>query len=237
MAVPLTIATRNHLLAMMPPDAVARLLPMLCPVDLPVRLPLYHQGAAIERVYFPTSGMISLVANLADGMQTEVGIVGREGMLGSSLLSGIDTSFVESMVQMSGAGLRMKALDFHQEIEANQAFRRVMLRYSEALQTQIMQTAACNGRHGLEQRLARWLLMAHDRSDSDTLPLTQEFTAMMLGVHRPSVSITAGILQRAGLVCYAAGQITVLDRPGLERACCECYEAVRKRSSILLNKI
>lgn len=235
MAVSQAAAAHNFLLASLPSEALSRLLPLLCPMDLPVRLPLHQHDVAIETVYFPVSGMISLVGNLDDGTQAEVGIIGREGMLGISLLSESDTPFVDSMVQMSGTGLRMKASAFRHEIEVNPPFKRLILNYSEALQAQIMQTAACNGRHGLEQRFVRWLLMAHDRAGCDTLPLTQEFMAMMLGVHRPSISITAGILQRSGLIRCDRGQVTVLNRPGLEEACCDCYEMVKNRFLILLN--
>ena len=137
------------------------------------------------------------------------------------------------MVQMPGQALRMSARDFQQEIETNAAFRTVLFRYNEALHAQVMQTAACNGRHDLEQRLARWLLMARDRADGDELPLTQDFMAMMLGVHRPSITVTAGILQRAGLIRYANGIVTIIDRPSLEAASCECYAAVQQRFSSL----
>jgi CRP-like cAMP-binding protein len=230
----LSASVRNHLLSTLPPDVLTGLLPKLNPVVLTPRQSVYNQHSAIEAVYFPESGMFSLVANLDDGMQAEVGIIGREGMLGVSLLSGIDTPFTESMVQMPGAALRMAVKDFQREVETNAVFRTVLFRYNEALQAQIMQTAVCNGRHGLEQRLVRWLLMAHDRADGDALQLTQEFMAMMLGVHRPSITITAGILQRAGLIQYSGGRVTVIDRPSLEAACCECYGAVQRRYVTLL---
>ncbi|MCW6512423.1 Crp/Fnr family transcriptional regulator [Lichenifustis flavocetrariae] len=213
---------------------LAGLLPKLTPIVLALRQPLYHPGAAIEAVYFPEIGMISLVANLDDGMQAEVGVIGNEGMLGISLLAGVDTPFIECMVQLPGTALRMTARDFHQELEANAPFRRLLLRYSEALQAQVMQTAACNGHHGLEQRLSRWLLMAHDRVDGDDLLLTQEFIAMMLSTHRPSITVSARILQRAGLIQYQNGRIVILDRAGLEAASCECYGAVQRRFSSLL---
>jgi len=227
-------AKLNLLLDMLPPDDLSSVLPMLEAVEFPLRLQLHRQGEIIAFVYFPTSGMISLVANLIDGTQAEVGIVGREGMLGSSLLFGVDTPFVESMVQMTGAGLKMNVNDFRRLLDSIAPFRSQVARFHELLMAQVMQTAACNGRHGLEQRLARWLLMAHDRTEGDVLHLTQEFMAMMLGVHRPSITITAGILQRAGLIRYASGQITVLDRPSLEAACCECYEMVTSRHFALL---
>jgi CRP-like cAMP-binding protein len=227
-------SVRNHLLAWLPADVMQQLLPKLRNVDLALRQVLYNPDEPIEAVYFVTSGMISLIANLEDGMQAEVGIIGREGMLGVSLLSGIEPSYVEAMVQLPGTALRMGAGDFRHEFSANSAFRTALLRYSDALNTQIIQTAACNGRHGLEQRLARWLLMAHDRASNDELPLTQDFMAMMLGVHRPSITVTAGILQRAGLIRYSSGRVTVLDRTSLEEASCECYQAVRKRFVALL---
>ena len=225
---------RNRLLVTLSDDVLAVLLPKFSHVALPLRQELYRAGDEIEAVYFVESGVISLVANLEDGMQAEVGLIGREGMLGASLLSGVETSFVEAMVQMSGSAWRMAAVPFRRELDTNPALRPLLLRYNEALQAQVMQTAACNGRHNLEQRLARWLLMAADRSDGDELPLTQEFMAMMLGVHRPSITITAGILQRAGLIQYSGGRISVLDRPSLEAAACECYGAVRRRYAALL---
>lgn len=229
-------AAENGLLAALPPDVLDPLLQKLNPVPLPLREVLYRDGGPIEAVYFVRSGMISLVTNLEDGMQAEVGLIGREGMLGMSLLSGIETSFVEAMVQLPGAALRMGARELRQEVEVNAPLRRALLRHTEALQAQVMQTAACNGRHGLEQRLARWLLMAHDRVDGDELHLTQDFIAMMLGVHRPSITVTAGILQRAGLIRYSAGRITILDRASLEAAACECYAAVRQRFEAILGQ-
>ena len=227
---------RNHLLASLPPETLAALLPKLSPVILATRQVVYSQDMSIKAVYFLETGMISLVDNLEDGMRAEVGVIGREGMLGMPLLAGTNTSFVEAQVQLPGTALRMTARDFTNEIDANVFFRRLLLRYSEALLAQVMQTAACNANHDLEQRLARWLLMAHDRADGDELLLTQDFMAMMLGVHRPSITVTAGILQRAGLIRYAAGRVTVLDRPSLEASSCECYRTVQKRFAALLGQ-
>lgn len=225
---------RNRLLAALPADVIAALLPKLSPVILSLKQVIYAPDTPIEAVYFLETGMISLVDNLEDGMRAEVGVIGREGMLGMPLLAGVNTSFVEAQVQLPGTALRMTAQDFTSEIDTNTALRKLLLRYSEALQAQVMQTAACNVNHGLEQRLARWLLIAHDRSTSDELSLTQEFMATMLGVHRPSITVTAGILQRAGLIRYSGGTITVLDRGSLEAASCECYSAVRRRFEVLL---
>ena len=194
-----------------------------------MRQTVYLQDGPIDAVYFPISGMVSMVTNLSDGMQAEVGIVGREGADGIAIMFGSTSSFVESMVQIPGQAYRIEAQAFLREVDANPSLRDVILRSMEALQAQIMQTAACNGRHGLEQRLARWLLMASDRVDGRELPLTQELIAMMLGVHRPSITVTAGILQRAGLIRYTAGRITIVDRASLEAAACECYAAVRRR--------
>jgi CRP-like cAMP-binding protein len=222
------------LLAALPPGALTALLPKLSPVALIMRQPIYKSDHPIEAVYFPESGMFSLVALLEDGTHAEVGLIGREGMLGISLLSGIDTPYIECMVQMPGTALRMAATDFLHAMEAIPPFRALVLRYNEALQAQIMQTAACNGRHELEQRFARWLLMARDRAEADLLPLTQEFMAMMLGVRRPSITVTAGILQRAGLIRYSGGRVTILDRASLEAASCECYGAVTRRFATLL---
>jgi CRP-like cAMP-binding protein len=233
-AVSQSAVIRNRLLTSLPPKVLLDLRPRLVSVDLALRQPLYNSDTAIEAVYFPESGMISMVANLEDGVQAEVGLIGHEGMLGISLMTGVDTPFSESMVQMPGTAWRMGVGDFRREFEANAPFRALLLRYNGALHAQVAQTAACNGRHGLEQRLARWLLMARDRADEDELPLTQEFIAMMLGVHRPSVTVTAGILQRAGLIRYSGGRITVLDRDSLEAASCECYRAVQRRFSVLL---
>lgn len=227
-------AVRNQLLAALSPVVRKRLLPNLCRVALPLGQGLYHPDAPMEAVYFPEVGMVSLVANMDDGTQAEVGVIGREGLLGGPLLLGADTSFVEAVVQVPGTALRMGAREFRHALEVNAPFRALLLRYNEALQAQVMQTAACNGRHALKQRLARWLLMAHDRGAGDELPLTQDLMAMMLGVHRPSVTVAAGALQRAGLIRYSAGRITILDRPTLETASCECYASVKRRFATLL---
>ena len=230
------VSTRNRLLAALPSDVLKPLLPKFSRVSLSSRQVMYVSEQPIEAVFFFESGMVSLVTVLDEGVQAEVGIIGREGMLGMPLLHGVETAFTEAFIQISGTALRMEAGAFRQELTANAPLKSLLLRYGEAFQAQISQTAACNGRHGLEQRLARWLLMAHDRGDDDELPLTQEFLATMLGVHRPSITVTAGILHRAGLIRYASGRITVLDRLSLEAACCECYVAVRQRFERLLGQ-
>lgn len=233
---PSSVSTGNRLLAALPNGVLAQLLPKLKRVPLVNRQVLYEPDSLMEAVYFPEAGMVSLITNLDDGVQAEVGIIGREGMLGTPLISGVATAFTEAMVQLPGSALRMDARAFRQELDANGPLRALLFRYNEALQAQVSQTAACNGRHGLEQRLARWLRMALDRIDGDDLPLTQDFMAMMLGVHRPSITVTAGILQRAGLIRYAGGLISVIDRSGLEAASCECYKAVQRRFVSLLGQ-
>lgn len=225
----------NTILASLPPEALLSLLPHLTRVPLNSRESLYLADEPIDSVYFIETGMISLVATLGGGFQAEVGIIGKDGMLGMPLVAGVGSSFVDAMVQIPGQALRMNAAMFLRKISDVLALRLLLLRYGEAHQAQISQTAACNGRHGLEERLARWLLMAHDCVDGDVLAITQDFLSMMLGVHRPSVTVAAGILQRAGLIRYAAGLISVLDRPKLEAASCECYGRVRRRVATVLN--
>lgn len=220
---------RNYLLAALPGSVLSRLLPKLKPVMLLSGEILFLAEQPIEAVYFLDAGMTSLVAQLDEGIRAEVGIVGREGMVGMPLVFGVETAFMEAQVQIAGPALRMESRAFQQELEESPPFRAVLLRYAEAAQALVSQTAACNARHDLEQRLARWLLMAHDRSDRDEVPLTQDFLATMLAVHRPSITVTAGILQRAGFIQYRSGNITILDRSGLEAASCECYGIVQRR--------
>ena len=228
------VETRNQLLLALSVETRGRLLGQLRQHPLKLKQLIYAQGGLMETVYFIETGMVSMVVNFEDGMQAEVGLTGHEGMVGLPLLWDTDTSFVEAMVQMPGMALQMPAASFRAALDDSAEFRALLLRYNEARNAQTMQTAACNSRHQVEQRLARWLLMAHDRATSDELPLTQEVIAIMLGVRRPSVTLAAGALQRAGLVRHAAGRITIIDRAGLEAACCECYVAVRRRGEHVL---
>ena len=231
---PQSSAVRNRLLAALPPEVLNQLLPKLHRVPLTVRDPLAAPEKPIEAVYFVESGWASMVANLDEGAQAEVGLIGREGMVGHALVTGVDTAFAEAFVQGPGEALRMEAGAFRRELDTHPALFQRLLRYVEAMHAQIMQTAACNGRHHIEQRLARWILMAHDRAESDDLPLTQEFLALMLCVQRPSITVVARTLQQAGIIRYASGTITVLDRDGLEATACDCYRAVRDRFDRLL---
>ena len=225
---------RNGLLIALPPGVLAQLLPHLHLVPLQVREVLYPAEAPIKYVHFIQSGWTSMITQLEDGRSAEVGIVGREGMVGLPLVFGVQAASVEAMVQAPGTALRMEAAAFRHALDQHEALRTLLLRYAEFMNVQIAQTAACNGNHGLEQRLARWLLMTHDRSDSDDLPMTQEFLATMLCVHRPSVTVAARILQQAGFIHYGNGVITVIDRLGLEAAACECHGTVKRRYQQLL---
>lgn len=227
-------AIRNQLLAALSPGDLAEIIPNLRPITLTIRDMLIFPESEIEAVYFVESGWVSLVATLEDGMQAEVGLVGREGMVGIPLIVGVDSAFEEAFVQANGTALRMEAAAFREASEKTPALQRLLYRYSEAMRAQTTQTAACNGRHPLEQRLARWLLMAHDRADGDDLPVTQEFLALMLCVYRPSVTVAAGVLQRAGIIHYSRGHVEVLDRDALEATSCDCYSTVKRRFDRLL---
>lgn len=191
-------------------------------------------GERIEQVFFPDVGVVSMLMSGAEGELIEVATVGREGFVGSSLVLETDEASSIVFCQVPGAGHRMSASDFCEILQAEPALRRMALRYTQALMTQMAQNAACNRIHDIQERAARWLLMTHDRVDGDVFPLTQEFLAQMLGVRRQAVNIAAGILQQAGLITYTRGVITIVDRPGLESASCECYGVIRDNFERLL---
>ena len=225
-----TPTSPNRLLAALPPGELARLWPRLERVELPVRHTLYVADDPIPAVHFPEAGYISMLANFENGDSAEVGMIGREGVVGLSLLSGLDASPHEAMTQAGCTALRLDAAAFREEVETRPAPWAHLLRYALAFHVQVSQTAACNGRHHIEDRLARWLLMAHDRCEGDSFPMTHEFLSIMLGVRRAGITVAAGTLQKAGLIAYAHGRMEVTDRPGLEAASCECYGAVRRRT-------
>ena len=227
-------AVRNHLLAALPSGVVAQMLLQMQPVALDLRMVLYAPEAPIKAVYFMESGWVSLLMHLEDGLSAEVGLAGREGMTGLPLVFGVEASDVEALVQGPGTALRMEAGAFRQALDEHPSLRTLLFRYGEFMRAQVTQTAACNGNHGLEQRLARWLLMSHDRASGDHFLMTHEFLATMLCVHRPSITVAARVLQRAGLIRYGSGAITVVDRPGLEAAACECHGVVRRQYQRLL---
>jgi CRP-like cAMP-binding protein len=225
---------RNGLLAALPPEERERLRPRLQRVELPFDKTLFPADGKIDAVLFPESGMCSLLATLEGGEQVEVGVVGREGLIGLPLVFGDERSLVEARVQMEGTALRIGAAAFRAAMDESAALRLVLHRYALAFQAQVTMTAACNARHAIEQRLARWLLTAHDRAGADEFAMTHEFMSMMLGVRRPGVSLAAGVLQKAGLIRYARGRMEVTDRHGLEAASCECYHVARREFARLL---
>jgi len=228
-----TTGPRNRLLAALPRDDLAQIWPRLQAVELPLREVLHAPGKPIEAVYFPETGWCSMLAYLEDGDAAEVGLAGREGFIGLPVLLGADNDDIEAMVQAPGTALRMDARAFREELERIPALRTLLLRYALVQHGQVARTAACNGRHNIDQRLARWLLMAHDRAEGDEFPMTHEFMSMMLGVRRAGISTTASTLQKAGLIRYQRGRIEITDRPGLENAACECYGVVRRASDRL----
>ncbi len=226
--------TGNRLLDLLSPEALDRLRPHLSAEMLPLSRTLQERGKPVEDVFFPTSGMISIVAMMRDGAAVEVGVAGREGMLGVQTVLGDDISLNEAMVQIPGSALRLPAEVLRREAQTSAQLRGVLLRYVQAYLNSATQSAACNRAHLLEQRLARWLLTARDRAGADRLPLTHEFIAMMLGVRRAGVTVAAQSLQSAGLIHYAHGRITIADREGLETAACECYEVTKREYARLL---
>jgi CRP-like cAMP-binding protein len=223
----------NRLLGALPPDDLAALWLSLEPVDLTLRQILQTPEAPMEAVYFIETGWISMIATLEDGDGAEVGLVGHEGMLGLPLLLNDERDDLEGMVQCQGTALRLPAAAFQDALVQIPSLRPLLNRYALVHHGQVARTAACNGRHHIDQRLARWLLMAHDRAEGDTYPMTHEFLSMMLGVRRAGISTAAMMLQKAELIRYGAGKMTITDRPGLENASCECYGITRRASERL----
>lgn len=224
----------NRILKLLPPNDWERILGVMERISLNSRDTVQESGQKLEYAYFPLTCAMSLVITMENGDTVEAATVGNEGMVGVSLLMGATESIVTAFVQVPGEALRISRQALEEELRAGGAFPDLMRRYAEAYLTQVMQAAACNRLHPVEQRLCRWILMTHDRLGLDRLPLTQEFIAMMLGVRRASVSTTASILQKAGFIRYTRGQIDVLDRAGLERGSCECYAVVRKELERML---
>jgi CRP-like cAMP-binding protein len=218
----------NKLLATLSRRERDRLLPNLEPVSLRFEEILYEPDEPIRHVYFPTSGMISLLVVLEDGLVAQVGRVSNEGMVGLPVYLGVPTSHTRALVELPGEALRMKAQVFRQELRRAAALSGLLLRYTQALIRHSERLTACATWHTVEQRLCRWLLIAHDRVQSDQFEITQEFLSQMLGAHRQSITLAASNLQKAGLIRYSRGKLTILDRQGLEAASCECYRAVKQ---------
>jgi CRP-like cAMP-binding protein len=225
---------RNRLLAGLPAGDFALLAGSLQPVGLELSQVLHAPDEALEAAHFPEGGMVSMIAPLEDGAAQEVGIIGTEGVVGLAIVMGADSSPLEALVQGRGTAMRVPAPALKGGLRPQPGAQGGADALHAGFHLQVAQTAACNGRHAIEERLARWLLMAHDRAEGDRFPMTQEFMAMMLGVRRAGVSVAAGILQKAGVIHYARGCITVLNRPGLEAASCGCYGAVRRQFERLL---
>ena len=220
-------STDNRLLAALPPEEYERVARHLEPVKLASGQVLYHSGQLVDYLYFPLDSMASLVAQMEGGAAIEVGVAGFEGVIGLPALLGVEKSPHLNLVQMPGGAMRARASPLRDELRRGGALLDLTLRYAQAVMVVASQAAACNALHKLSERLAKWLLMSHDRSRGDELPLTQEFLSMMLGVRRAGVTEAAIVLQAEGLIRYRRGHITVLDREGLEGFSCECYHVVK----------
>jgi CRP-like cAMP-binding protein len=224
----------NHLLAALPHAEAQRWLPFLEPVDLPLGEVLYESGTTLSHVYFPTTAIISLLYVMENGASAEIAVVGNEGIVGISLFMGGESTSSRAVVQSAGKGFRLKAQMMKKEFNRAGPVLHLLLRYTQALITQMSQTAVCNRHHSLDQQLCRWLLLSLDRLEGNHLVMTQELIANMLGVRREGVTEGALKLQNAGLIQYARGHITVLDRAALEQRSCECYAVVKKEYDRLL---
>lgn len=229
--------SQNHLLAALPTAEYELLLPHLEPVALPLGEMLYEPDRQLQHAYFPTTAIISLLHVMESGASAESAGVGNEGMVGISLFMGGDTTTSSAVVQTAGHAYRLDRRWLKQEFDRAGLLQRLLLRYVQALMTQMSQTAACNRHHSVEQQLCRWLLLTQDRVAQRELVITQELIAGMLGVRREGVTEAAGNLQRAGCISYRRGHISVLDRKGLETRSCECYALVKKELARLLSDV
>jgi CRP-like cAMP-binding protein len=225
---------QNHLLAMLPAAEYARWLPQLEPVTMPLGQVLYESGSKLSHVYFPINAIVSLLYVMENGASGEIAVVGNEGVIGISLFMGGESTPSLAVVQSAGEGVRLPAQTMKDEFNRGGAVMHLMLRYTQALITQMSQTAVCNRHHSLDQQLCRWLLLMLDRLNGLEVNMTQELIANMLGVRREGVTEAALKLQHAGLIRYSRGHITILDRKGLEKRSCECYGVVKKEYDRLL---
>jgi CRP-like cAMP-binding protein len=219
----------NRILSALPPEDYERILPDLKAVPLKFLVSLHEPGDKMPYVYFPDTGVISMLTVLADGDAVEIATVGNEGMTDLSVFLGLEESDSRLLIQVPGTAMRMESARFRVHVDRIPALRALLGYYSVALFALVAQSAACNRMHPMVERCARWLLMTHDRVDAVVFPMTHQFLSEMLGVRRPSVSVAAEALQAAGLITYHRGKVTVLDRPGLEAASCECYRLIRER--------
>src|SRR5688572_14287503 len=224
---------QNHLLNALPGADYERILDGLELAPMRLGEALYESGGKLKHVYFPTTSIVSLLYVMEDGASAEIAVVGNEGILGISLFMGGETTPSRAVVQSAGFGYRLRAPLLKQEFNRAGPVMHLLLRYTQALITQMAQTAVCNRHHSVEQQLCRWLLLSLDRLSTEELSMTQELIANMLGVRREGVTEAAGKLQRAGLIRYSRGRITVLSRPGLEQQVCECYAVVKRKAERL----
>jgi len=224
----------NHLLDALPADVYERILPNLESVEMPLGKVLYESGEALRDVYFPTDCIVSLLYVMENGSPAEIAVIGNEGIVGLALFMGGETMPNRAVVQSAGHAYRLSSAQVKKEFGLNGPLLRLLLRYTQALITQMSQTAVCNRHHSLDQQLCRWLLLSLDRLADNNLVMTQELIANMLGVRREGVTVAAGNLHRAGLINYQRGHIEVLDRPGLEKRVCECYQVVKEEFDRLL---
>jgi len=225
---------QNHLLAALPAADYARLAPELELTPMPLGWAVYESGGQLGYLYFPTTSIVSLLYVMESGASAEIAITGNEGLVGISLFMGGESTPSRAVVQSAGNGYRLRASTLKREFAQGGYFQHLALRYTQALITQMAQTAVCNRHHALEQQLCRWLLLSLDRLESNELVMTQELIANMLGVRREGVTEAAGHLQKAGLIHYSRGHIKVLDRAKLEKRVCECYAVVKKEFDRLL---
>ena len=228
---------QNHLLAALPAEENACIFPHLEQVPMPLGETVYEPGISMHHVYFPTTCIVSLLYVMEDGASAEIAVVGNEGIVGVSLFMGGETTTSRAVVQSAGHAYRLKGQLLKDAFFRAGPMQNLLLRYTQALLTQMAQTAVCNRHHSVDQQLCRWLLLSLDRSQSNELIMTQELIANMLGVRREGVTEAAGNLQRAGLIHYSRGCITVIDRSGLEARVCECYQVVKKEFDRLLPEI
>jgi len=224
----------NHILAALPRAARARLFPYLKLVPLPLGTVLYDSGDTLNHIYFPTDSIVSLLYVMESGASAEIAVVGNEGVIGIALFMGGETTPSRATVQSAGSAYRLTRKRLKDEFNRHGDLLQVLLRYTQSLITQMSQTAVCNRHHTVDQQLCRWLLLSLDRLSSNQLTMTQELIANMLGVRREGVTVAAGKLQKLGVIRYSRGQITVLDRPKMEKLSCECYAVVERETDRLL---
>jgi CRP-like cAMP-binding protein len=224
----------NQILAALPDEDAARLFPQLKLIEFPLGMSVYESGDVQPYIYFPTDSIVSLLYVLKDGASAEIAVVGNEGAIGVALFMGGETTPSRAIVQSAGAAYRLSSRAMKAEFDRHGEMMHLLLRYTQALITQMAQTAVCNRHHSVDQQLCRWLLLSLDRLSGARLKMTQELIANMLGVRREGVTTAAGKLQKLGVIRYVRGQITVLDRPKLEQLACECYAVVKKETDRLM---